>query len=560
MYPLERFRKEIIDSVAKTIRLDKKEIEKLLETPPENMKSDLALPCFLLAKKLKKDPKVISREIAEKIEPTSFLRGVESIGPYVNFYADWSILGNLLLKQIIKEKDKYGVLKERGSLLIDTFQPNPFKSVHIGHVRNGVIGESIRRILEFSGKNVKSVSYTGDVGTHVAKWIWYFKNFYKGKIPKKNFSKWAGDIYAKAARKVEEKPEYKEQVDELNRKIDARDKNIIKEWKKLKNICYDDIWRIQKELGIRLEAHYPESECEKIGKELVLKFLKQGKVKKSEGAIVINLEKYNLGIFLLLKSDGTALYSTKDMGLLQHKKKFKFDRLLYVVGSEQDLYFKQLFKAFDILGLMKEEKNVHISYGLVTLKEGKMASRLGNVIVYEDLKYETLKKVKEIMNDRKMSSKEKVAMDVALGAIKFSMLNMDNVKQIKFDWDQALDFQGKSGPYVQYTHARACSILEKERLKKFDTKNLKEKQEIQLLKKLLEFPESVHNAARDYRPLTMVNYVYEIATMFNEFYQSIPVLKADEETKQARLALVKSVQIALRNGLFLLGISAPIKM
>lgn len=510
--------------------------------------------------------KEMRREEIDKIKKPKFIkeiRGFPKEGEgdrviYVNFYVDWPKFTNEKLFKVIRPE--YGSGDVKGTILLDVFSANPFKSFHIGHVRNAVLGESVRRILKFTGRETKTYCYSGDVGTHVATWLWYFNKFYKGKIPKKNFTRWVGEIYAKAVSKREEKSEYEDEVKKINILLDKRDKTILPVWKKIRKLCYDDYKAIAKELESKIDEYYPESDCEKPGKEMVSDLLetKKDKLKKSDGAIIIDLERHGLGVLVLLKSDGTALYSTKDFGLYNLKTKdYKPDKILYIVGSEQVHYLRQLFKAFELLGISKRGKNTHVSHGLVTLKEGKMASRLGNVILYEDLRDETIKKVKEKLKDS--SIPEQTIKDVAFGAIKFSMLNIENNKPISFDWEEVLDFEGKSGPYLQYSHARACSILRKEKPKDYDASNLKKEIEIELLRKLAKFPDIVKKAADGYSPHIISNYLFGLAQDFNSFYQTIPVLKAKKE-KNARLKLVDSVKTVLKRGLYLLGIEAPEKM
>jgi arginyl-tRNA synthetase len=488
------------------------------------------------------------------------LQKVNAIGTYVNFYINWPEFTQEILKSVDK---KYGSCEEKETVMMDVFQPNPFKPFHIGHIRNAVIGESIRRLLEFCGKKTIAVSYMGDVGTHVAKWFWYFNNFYKGEIPKENVSKWAGEIYSKATQKMEEKEECEKEVQEINRKLDSRDKKLMKAWKKLRDLCLEDFWKIQKELDVHLDGHFYESESEIVGKSMVNDLIKKGVAEVSEGAPVINLEKYGLGVFLLMKSDGTSLYSTKDLGLYELKrKKYKFDKSVFIVAAEQYFYFKQLFKAFEVLNLPGWEKNIHISFGLVTLKEGKMSSRYGTIILYEDLRDEMIKKILDEIEKKNPDLKDKyeIAKKIAFGAIKYSMLDIDNDKSIKFDWEQVLDIEGRSGPYLQYSLVRALSILKKAKIERYDPSLLKEDIELKLIKKLAKFPNIIKNAAAQYSPNILTTYLFELAQDFNSFYQSLPVLKAEKELKKARLKLVEAFTIVIKSGLNLLSISILEKM
>jgi len=540
----------------------KKEIAKSLDVKIDEIEEperygDFAYPCFNLAKKQNKNPKEIAKELAEKLK-IKFIKKIEAIGPYINFYVDWPIFTKELFNSI---NEKYGSWNEKETVIMDVFQPNPFKPFHIGHIRNAVLGESIRRILEFCGKKTIAVSYMGDVGTHVARWLWYFNKFYKGEIPKENVSKWAGEVYAEATRKVSEKEEYEEEVKEVNKKLDSRDPEIMRTWKKIKDLCLEDFWKIKKELDVHLDDNFYESEVEGPGREIVQQLVKEGKAKISEGAPVANLEKYDLGTFLLLKSDETALYSTKDLGLAESKrKKYKFDKSVFIVAAEQDLYFKQLFKTMELFKIPGWNKNVHVSYGLVILKKGKMSSRYGTIILYEDLRDEIIKRVSEIIKDSDIENKEEVIKKVAFSAIKFPMLNIDNKKTITFDWEQSLDFEGKSGPYLQYSYVRAINILKKAQLKEYDASLLKEDIEIKLIKKIAKFPNIIKQTADQYSPNILTNYLFELAQDFNSFYQFLPVLKSEKELKNARLKLVESVKTVMKSGLYLLGIPIMEKM
>ncbi len=549
---------ELKSAIADTLEVPEQEIEE----PDKEGLGDFAWPAFSRAKQERKNPAEIAKSLAGRLKVKGITE-IKAVGQYVNFFVDWSLLGNELLKGIDKG---YGSAKDRETVIMDVFQANPYKSFHIGHVRNAAFGEAVRRILEKRGKKTIPISFSGDVGTHIAKWLWFYKNFYKGEIPKENFTRWAGDMYANACKKAEESEEYKEQVEEMNRQLDSRSTKIVPLWEKFRKLCYDDLKKIAEELDVKIVRFFPESECEKPGKELVLKLFSEGKLEKSEGAIVLKLEKYGLGVFLLLRSDGTALYGTKDFGLIQLKRKeFKFDRMLYVTATEHNLYFRQLFKTFDLLGIYPESKSLHVSHGLITLKEGKMASRLGNVITYEDLRDETIKQVLEKIQEKNPELKDKgtVARKIALGAIKFEMISVENSRPIKFDWEQALNFEARSGPYLQYTSTRANSVLKKAggESKQADAGTLKEVSEIKLLKLLAKYPQVLEKAARDYSPSVLTNYLLELGDTFNSFYQNVPVLKAKtEQQRQARLKLVKATKHVLDDGLSLLGIEALEKM
>jgi len=343
-------------------------------------------------------------------------------------------------------------------------------------------------------------------------------------------------------------------------------------WKKTKEWSMKDFYRIYNELGINFDVFFFESQVEKPGKKIVLDMLKKGIAEKSEGAVIINLEKYGLKVFLLLKSDGTSLYSTKDLALA--KKKFddyKIDKSIYVIGSEQRFYLRQLFKTFEIIGFKQAKKCYHLSYELVMLKEGKMSSRLGNIVLYSDLSKKIFEKAsKEVEKRHKQwpeKDKKKATKQVSLAAMKFSMLNQDNNKTIVFDINKSLDFEGETGPYIQYAHARICSILrkfgksiDKGFIDKTDLSLLKEKEEKEIIKLLGKFPDVVENAASSYKPSLISRYLLDLSQGFNEFYHIHQILKEKQELRNARILLIDSVRQVLKNGLNLLGIEAPERM
>ena len=565
---MQVFKEAIINLLKKEV---KSQIE--LETPPDYKLGDYAFPCFGLAKELKKSPMEIAKELALKIKPNKYIKEIKSTGPYVNFFVNKNILADLILNNIHNNKDGYGKgQKKKEKVMIEFSQPNTHKGFHIGHLRNAALGDSLVRVMRFNGYNVVSANYIGDIGAHIAKCLWYYLKFHKSKEPKTNKGEWLGSIYTEASKIVAENEEYKKEIQEIQRKLEDGDKELTELWNKTKEWSMHDFYNIYKELGINFDVFFFESQVEKPGKKIVLDMLKKGIVEKSDGAVIINLEKYGLKVFLLLKSDGTSLYSTKDLALA--KKKFddyKIDKSIYVIGSEQRFYLKQLFKTFEVIGFKQAKKCYHLSYELVMLKEGKMSSRLGNIVLYSDLSKKifekTSKEVEKRHNQWPEKDKEKATEQVALAAMKFSMLNQDNNKTIVFDINKSLDFEGETGPYIQYAHARICSILRKFGKKidtsfidKTDLSLLKEKQETELIKLLGKFPDVVENAAASYKPSLIARYLLDLSQAFNEFYHIHQILKEKEELRNARILLINCIKQVLKNGLNLLGIEAPERM
>jgi arginyl-tRNA synthetase len=558
------FRQKIIDLLAKNTRFSKEKLSSLLTVPPDSKLGDYAFPCFVLGK----NPKEAAEKLKKKIKLSKFLSKIETVGPYLNFFVNQAILAEEVLKKVFKEKGRYGSGKsKKETVMVEFFHANTHKGVHIGHLRNISLGAAICNLQEAIGKKVIRVNYQGDIGPHVAKCLWGYLHF-KGKEPKQHKGIWLGKIYTKASQKIKGKLKFEQEANELNKKIYQHDKSIEPLWKKTRKWCLDDFEYFYKQFGVKFNRLYFESETVEIGTKIAKQLLKQKIAKESEGAVVVDLNKYGLGIYVAITGQGTGTYQAKDLGLAQLKlKEFKFDKSLHVVGSEQQLYFKQIFKTFELMKSPLAKKSQHISYGLVMLPEGKMSSREGTMILYNNLYSELMRLSKQEIKKRhkRLSQKEieKRAQMITFGALKYSMISRENQRDITFDWERSLDFEGDTGPYIQYAHARCASILRKAN-QKLNTnahfESLNTEHEKKVIIHLFKFPETVLLSAEQYKPYLIAKYLLDLAQYFNEFYHNCPVISELTEVMHARLLLVDSVRQVLENGLNLLGIEAPKKM
>jgi arginyl-tRNA synthetase len=562
---------EIKEEVAKVLKsvLKDVDVEKYLEVPPQAELGNLAFTCFELAKAERRNPKDIAIDIIDEIKlpKDSLIERVEVRGAYINFFFNWKKISEKLLEEILIKKEKYGCssMGKRKNIMVEFAHPNTHKGLHIGHFRNICLGESLCRVLESTGHKVFRTNYQGDIGPHIAKALWSFINVYNCKVPKekeKNKAEWLGELYAEAEKRMQDE-KVANGVTEINKKLYEGDKETMKLWKMTRKWSLDYFDGIYKELGTKFDKFYFESEVGERGMKIAEDILKKGIAKESEGAIIIDLEKYGLGIFVLVSKEKTPLYPVKDLELAELQfSDFKVDKCIHVVSTEQNLYFKQLFKTFELINSPGADKSCHLSYELVTLKEGKMASRLGNVILYKQLRDKMIEKVLEEMKDREMKDKEEIARSIGIGAMKYGMLKIGPEKVIFFDWENALKLEGNTGPYLQYAHTRCKGILEKAGKWKpsFKIEKLAAEEE-QLVKALTKFTETVEQAATDLRPHYICNYVYELATVFDKFYEFCPVLKAEtEQQKNFRLALVLATKIVLENALNLVGMEVLEKM
>ena len=450
--------------------------------------------------------------------------------------------------------------KNGKKILVEYCHANTHKAFHIGHTRNICLGESICRILEETGNKIIRANYQGDIGMHVAKAIYGLLNLKKIdlKEPKTERGKWLGIVYAKASDLAKNNEQIAKEIDDINKRLYAGDKKLLKIWKESRQWSIEYFEKVvYPDFNVKFDRFYFESEVEKKGVEIVKKLLKEGHAEINDGAIIVDLNKYNLGVYLVLKRDGTALYSTKDLALAEvQNKEFNPEKILHIVGSEQNLYFKQLFKTIELYNKKLAEKEKHISYELVILPTGKMSSREGKVILYDDTLKEMIDfAIEEIKKRDNIPEKEliKRAKKIALAAIKYSMLSQDPKKTIVFEQEKAISFEGDTGPYLLYSFARASSILRKIKNKKikFDIKDIEEKEYL-LVKKISLCKEVLEKASEQTNPSLIANYSFELCKLFNEFYHSSQVIGSNRE--EFLIYLVRSFKEVLNKNLYLLGI------
>ena len=533
---------------------------------PDNVKWDFAFPCFKRAKTLWKNPAQISSEIVSKIQPSSSFSEIISVWPYVNAVLNSEAFAKSVIAKIEKEKADFGKGESTWKqFILEWWQPNTHKAIHIWHIRNVLVSESNARILKYAWNDVVKCCYPWDIWAHVAKWIWYYTKFYQWEMPKENFSKWVGTLYSDATKKVDENPDvYKPEIWDLQKKLEDGDEELVKIWKETRELCLRDMKKIFAELwSEEIDRRYFESEVEKPGIELVRKLQAEWKAVISQWALAINLKEYGLWRFLLLKSNGASLYSTKDIWLAFRKQADypNYSKSLYIVGSEQEHHFAQLFKTLEIMWI-EREKLQHISYGLVDLKEWKMSSRAWNVILYEDFRDQLLEKAESMVADRDIPEDEKkeTARKIAFWAMKFGMLLQDSEKKIIFDLQTALSFEWETGPYLQYTTARMSSILRKNQRDldwNIDYSLLATDEEKALLLELASFEEEVQKAANEYKPNYVARRCLDVAQLFNSYYHNHKIIdEGNLELSKARLHLLGSILQVMKNALNLLGIDA----
>jgi len=563
------FKQEIIKLLVKETKLKEAELENLIAIPPNPKLGDYAFPCFKLGKNVKEE----ADKLKKKIKLPQFISKVEVVGPYLNFFVNPAVLSEIILKEIYKQAKFYGQGKEKKKIVVEYCGPNTNKPLHLGHLRNMALGIANCRILSFQGNTIYPVNIVNDRGIHICKSMLAYMKWGKNKQPDKKGDHFVGDYYVLFSKKAKENEDLNNEAQELLLKWERDDQETIKLWKLMNPWVLEGFSKTYKRFGVKFVKEYFESKYYEGGKELVYEGLKKKIFEKDHTeAIIAPLEKYSLPDKVLLRGDETSIYITQDMNLAELRyRDFKFNQMIYVVASEQNLHFQQLFKVLEMLKKPYAKNLYHLSYGMVHLPSGRMKSREGTVIDADDLMDEVSGlAAKEVKKRHQNLTEEKVkarAELIALGAIKFYMVRTDPVKDIVFDPNESLNFEGETGPYVQYTHARACSILRKAKEEKnlnvspiVDYSTFNQAEELAVVKLLHNFPEVIVKSADTYKPHHLAQYLIKLAQAFNEFYHKCPVISEQKHIMKARLLLVDSTRQVLDNSLKLLGIKAPEEM
>lgn len=514
-------------------------------------------------------------KVKQKLQIISGISSIQASNGYLNIFFDSNLYARHVIDEVIDRGEEYGKGNDTSrTIMVEFSQPNSLKAFHVGHLRNMVLGASISSILEYSGNRVIRANYLGDIGLHVITWLWNYCKYHKDEEPPPhNQIRWMGDLYAEAVKRREEKAENEAEIRALFKKWNAKDDELLRVWEKTRQWSLRAFDQIYQQMGISFDHIYYESEVEDAGKVLIEDLIQRGLAKdeRPAGSVYVDLDEL-LGktdeyrVLVLLRSDGTSLYSTKDIPLAIKKfEQYQMDQSIYVVDVRQSLYFKQIFKVLELMGFPWAKNCYHLAYEIVNLPGNvTIASREGAVVLLEDLIREAKQRALAIVTTKNphlsLQEKEEVAHIVAIGAIKYSLLSRDNTKVITFDWNSALDVNGQAAPYILYAGVRANSILKKFSNPIPGSADINERltqQEIQLVELISRFPHEVQRAAKGMKPLILANYSFELARAFNDFYAACPVLNQREEIRDFRIRLVTAARQTIINALRLLGISLP---
>lgn len=544
--------------------IDKEQFYQMLEYPQNEEMGDIALPCFKLAKIMRMAPDKIASDLSSKIKLSIVFEKTAAISGYLNFYLNRAHFINETLKEIIEKAQNYGAsdIGKNKNIVIDYSAPNIAKPFHVGHLRSTVIGNSLCKIFNFTGYNTVGINHLGDWGTQFGKLIVAYKKWGDAEKIEKNQIEELMTLYVRFHKEAEKDDKLNDEARAWFTKMENGDAEALKLWQWFKEISLNEFNKIYDILEVSFDSFAGESFYNELLKDTVEELDKKGLLKESEDAKIVDLEKYGYPPCLILKKDGSSLYATRDLtAAIYRKKKYDFEKCIYVTGAAQSLHFNQWFKVIELMGYEWAKDLVHVPFGLVSIEGRKLSTRNGDVVLLEDILSEAIKKTRAIIEEKNpdLENKEQTAIQIGVGAVVFGDLSSNRIKDVSFSWDDLLNFDGETGPYVQYAHARTCSLISKagKYEETFDGTLISSNEEFRLAKTLYCFPSKIMEALDELEPSIITRYLVDLAQVFNKFYHEHSILTAEDKIKNSRLALVKATQTVLSAGLSLLGIHAP---
>ncbi len=567
------YREKIADILAPQIEgLEKDEIMSMIETPADSKMGDYAFPCFKLAKLLRKAPPMIAKSIAEAVADDPLFEKVESVKAYVNMFISKKEFAHEVVGEVIEKGDDYGRsnIGEGRKVIVEYSSPNIAKPFHIGHIRSTVIGNSIYKIYDFLGYDTMRINHLGDYGTQFGKMICAYRRWGNKEDVIKEPIKSLLSYYTKFHEEAEKDPALEDEARAIFAKLEKGEPEEVELWQWFRDESLKEFNRVYDMLGITFDSYNGESFYSDKMPRFVQELKDKGLLVEDAGAQIVKLDEYDLPPALITKSDGSTLYITRDIAAAVYRKEtYDFYKNIYVVASQQNLHFQQWIKVIELLGYDWANDCVHVPFGLVSMEEGTMSTRKGRVIFLEDVLNRAVEQTKQIIKEKNVNTEniEETAKEVGIGAVVFNELSNYRIKDYVFSWDKVLNFEGETGPYVQYTHARACSILRNagedvitKAKSGFDAGYIVSESAHRLISLIYEMPEIIVEAGEKYEPSVVTRHIVDIAQAFNKFYHDEHILVDDEDEKTAKVALVMAAKTAVKNGLGLLGMKAPEKM
>ena len=565
---MNAFRDDIMQFLKRCLPLDADELQRALEVPPSVQSGDYAFPCFPLAKILRKAPQAVAAELAAAFQPTPLVKEARASGPYVNFFVDRVAYSHAGLGTIIEQDTSYGRSEEGEgkTVVIDYSSPNIAKPFGVGHLRSTVIGNALYRIYDHLGYRVMRINHLGDWGTQFGKLIVAFKRWGNETDLTTHAIQTLYDLYVRFHSEVETQPELDDEARGWFKRLEEGDSEARAIWQRFRALSLQEFSRLYERLGISFDSQAGESFYEPYLEQTVERIRQAGLVTVSDQALIVDLHAYTMPPCLLRKKDEATLYATRDLAAAMYRHDtYGFWKMLYVVGADQRLHFQQVFKVLELMGFSWAKDCVHVDFGLIRFNDEKMGTRRGNIIFLEDVLDRAVELAEQIVHEKNptLPSKREVAEAVGIGAVIFTDLSTRRVKDVNFEWEKVLTFEGETGPYLQYTHARACSVLRKANQPmraEADCSPLTQDDEFDLVRLLTDYPAVLRRAAEHYEPFFVTDYLLTLSERFNKYYHNYRILIDDAAVRQARLLLVKSVQTVIQSGLNVLGIKAPEEM
>ena len=571
------FKEEIAKLIAAEVtELELSDIQSMIEIPQDSKMGDYAFPCFKLAKIMRKAPPLIAKNIAEKIADNAMFERVEQINAYVNMFISKEEFVKDVVEDVLERGEDFGKsnVGEARTVIVEFSSPNIAKPFHIGHIRSTVIGNSIYKIYDALGYNVIRINHLGDYGTQFGKMICAYRHWGRKEDVINEPIKTLLGYYTKFHEEVETHPELDDEAREIFTKLEHGEPEEVELWQWFRDESLKEFNRVYKMLGIEFDSYNGESFYSDKMPRFVKELEEKGLLQESRGAHIVDLEKYGLGVALITKSDGSTLYITRDIAAAVYRKEtYDFYKNIYVVASQQNLHFQQWIQILELMGYEWARDCVHVPFGLVSLEDGTMSTRHGRVVFLEDVLNRAVEQTKEIIRDKGVNTDniDETARQVGIGAVIFNELSNNRIKDYVFSWGKVLDFNGETGPYVQYTYARCASVLRnageevvsramEKGLAGVDAGYLTGESSFELAKLIYRLPQVVAEAGEKYEPSIVTRHIVDIAQSFNRFYHDEHILTDNQEERVAKLALVMAAKTAIKNGLALLGMEAPERM
>lgn len=561
-------KQNIAKTIAANVGADAAELCEWLETPPNPDMGDVAFPCFKLAKTMRKAPNMIAASLAPALGEINGISRIEPMGGYINFFADKTSFARTTLERVLDEGARYGG-SDVGSgktVCLDYSSINIAKPFHIGHLSTTAIGNALRRIYDHIGYKTVSINHLGDWGTQFGKMILAYKLWGDKETVEKGGVRAMVQLYVRFHDEAEKDDSLNDSARTWFKRIEQHDPEAIEIFEWFKAITLKEVGKTYDLLGIKFDSYAGESFYEDKMQPVIDELREKHLLKVDNGASIVDLSEYSMPPCLILRSDGATLYATRDLAAAIYRKNtYDFDKLLYVVAYQQSLHFKQIFKVLELMGKDWVKDCVHVSFGMVSLTDGTLSTRHGRVVFLEDVLNAAIEKTLDVIKEKSpdLEDKETVARQIGVGAVVWGVVYNGRIKDIVFSWDKALNFDGETGPYAQYTHARCCSVLRKSGgydRAKIDYSALSDEASSALVKAIAEFPSAVSEAAEKYEPYIISRSVINVCSCFNKFYYDNRIMDENEGVRNARLALTDAARNVIKTGLYLVGLEAPEKM